>query len=107
MSPESRGGTVPPIETRSFISVVIETRPALADVAEAQRVGHAHVGEEALVELGLAGHLVERAHLDAGRVHVDEEGRDALVLGHVGVGARDDQAEAPTRGPASSTPSGR
>ena len=49
--------------------------PALADVADALGVGDAGVGEEDLVELGFAGHLAQRAHLDAGLVHVDEEVR--------------------------------
>ena len=39
----------------------------------------AHVGEEHLVELVRAGHLHERPHLDAGRAHVDDEVRDAVV----------------------------
>ena len=48
--------------------------------------------EEALVELRFPGRLVERAHLHPGGVHVDQERRDALVLGHVGVGARDEKS---------------
>jgi hypothetical protein len=85
--------TAPPMDTRSFISVVMADPPALALAADAGRVGHAHVGEEDLVELGLAGDLEERAHLDPGRLHVDEERRHAPVLGHVGVGAGQEQAE--------------
>src|SRR5882757_9051333 len=45
------------------------------------------IGEEHLIELGSTGHLPQRAYLDAGAVHVHEERRDALVLGHVGVGS--------------------
>ena len=41
-----------------------------------------------------AGHLDDRADLDAGRVHRADEVRDALVLGRVGVGAGDEDAEA-------------
>ena len=63
----------PPIAARSFISVVSATRPALVDVTEAVRVGDADLVEEHLVERRAAGHLAQRAHLDAGRVHVDDE----------------------------------
>ena len=47
--------------------------PALADLAEAVGVGDADVGEEDLVELGLAGDLAQRPHLDAGVGHVADE----------------------------------
>ena len=67
--------------------------PSLALAADASRVGHPHVGEEDLVELGLPGDLEERSHLDAERLHVDEERRHPLVLGEVGVRARHNEAE--------------
>ena len=67
--------------------------PAVVDVAEAVRVGHPDVGEEDLVEAGPAGHLAQRADLDARRPHVDDEAGEALVLGQVGVGAGDDLAD--------------
>ena len=51
---------------RSFISVVERDAPTLVDVAEPMRVGHAHVGEEHLVERRAAGHLTQRPDLDAG-----------------------------------------
>ena len=35
------------------------------------------VGEEDLVELGLAGHLFQRPHLDTRQVHREQEERDA------------------------------
>ena len=70
-----------PIDTRSFMSVVSRDLPALADGAERAAVGEADVGEEHLVELGVARHLAQRAHLDAGRLHVDDEGGEAPVLG--------------------------
>ena len=66
--------------------------PAVADVAEPVRVGDAGVGEVDLVELGLPGQLAQRPGLDARPVHVDDEVRQALVLRHVGVGAREQQA---------------
>ncbi len=52
-----------------------------------QRIGRDHdVGEEHLVELRAAGHLPQRANLDARQRHVEQEERDALVLRSVGVG---------------------
>ena len=71
---------------RSFPSVVRITPEAGVHVAHPVRVGDAHVGEEHLVEPRGPGHLAQRAHLHARRVHVDEERREALVLGHVGIG---------------------
>ena len=68
-------------------------RPAVVDVAEAVVIGHAHVVEEDLVEARAAGHLPQRTHLDAGRLHVDDEAGEALVLGQVGIGAGDDLAD--------------
>ena len=70
-------------------------RPSVVQRADELIVGHEHLVEEHLVELGVAGDLHERPHLDAGRLHVDDEIRDALVLRRVGVGAR--QADAPAR----------
>ncbi len=49
------------------------------------------VVEEDLVELRLAGDLAQAAHGDALAVHRHDEHRQALVLGHVGVGAREQQ----------------
>ena len=56
-------------------------------------VGDVHVGEEDLVERRAAGHLPQRAHLDTGRLHVDDEAGEALVLGRVGIAAADDLAD--------------
>ena len=61
--------------TRSFIRVAIGDVPAVAHLTDALGVGDARVGEEDLVELGLARHLAQRAHLDTGLVHVDVEVR--------------------------------
>ena len=60
--------------------------PPLADVADPVGVGDPHLGDVDLVELGLTGHLAQRAHLDAGRVHVQGEVGEALVLGRLGIG---------------------
>ena len=51
------------------------------------------VSEEHLVEFGFAGDLVQGPHVDARSVHVDQEGGDALVLGHVGIGPGQEQPE--------------
>ena len=59
--------------------------PALADRAEPQRVGQADVGEEHLVEVGAAAHLLDGPHLDARCVERHQERRHALVLGDVEV----------------------
>ena len=66
--------------------------PAIAGRAERLGVRDARVGEVHLVELGLAGHLPQRADLDAGGVHVDDEGGEAGVLHGLRVGAHDEQA---------------
>src|SRR5690606_15361668 len=60
--------------------------PAVAGLADAVRVGDHGAVEEHLEELGLAADVGQRPHLDAGLAHGDEEVRDALVLGGVGVG---------------------
>jgi hypothetical protein len=67
--------------------------PAVVAAADGGGVGHPGVGEEDLVEHGVAGHLAQRADLDARLVHVDGEPGDALVLGHLGVGAGDEHAQ--------------
>jgi hypothetical protein len=53
--------------------------PAAVHLAEHQVVGHEDVVEEHLVELGLAEHVRQRPHSDAGTVHRQQEVRDALV----------------------------
>ena len=55
-------------------------------------VGDAHVGEIDLVEARLAVGLLDRPDLDPGRLHAQEEHGQALVLGHGGVGAGDQDA---------------
>ena len=68
-------------------------RPAVVDAADGGVDRHPHVGEEHLVEHGASGELAQRPDLDAGLVHVDREVGDALVLGHVGIGAGEQHAE--------------
>ena len=67
--------------------------PAVVQAADEGRVGHPGVGDEDLVEERVAGHLLERAHVDAVLEHVEGEVGDALVLGHVGVGPGQQHAE--------------
>ena len=62
--------------------------PPAVDFADDVGVGHRHCIEEHLTEVRVAGHLAQRPHRDARRMHVDREHRDALALGAVGVGAR-------------------
>ena len=66
--------------------------PALALLAEQVRGRHLDVGEEDLVELGLAGDLPQRPHLDPGRVHVHGHVREALVARRVRVAEADEDA---------------
>ena len=65
--------------------------PALPFLAEHVLVRDAHVVQEDLVEFCFASDLIQRPHLDAWRVHVEHEIREAVVLGNVRVGARDEQ----------------
>ncbi len=77
----------PPIIARSLASVVRATFQPSPTSPTHVRGRDAHVVEEDLVEVvGPAG-LAQRAHVDAGRTHVDDEVRDAPVLRGVEVGA--------------------
>ena len=70
-------------------------------------VGHEHVVEEHLVEQRVAGGLAQRTDVDAGRVQVDHQHRDAVVLRLVGIGAHGGEARGRTARRRWSTPSGR
>ena len=76
--------------------------PALIHLADDVRHRHADVAEEHFVELRLAGHLPQRPHLDARRLHVHQHHGEALVLRHGGIGAHDQLA--PVRRPAVAGP---
>ena len=67
--------------------------PAAVDLADDVVGVGGRAGEEHLVELGVAGDLVDRADLDAVLAHRHEQVRDALVLGRLTV--RAGQHEAP------------
>ena len=65
----------------------------LFSLADQVALGDLHVGEEGLAERAFAADQLDRPRLDAGRRHVDQHERDALVLLGRRVGAH--QAEAP------------
>ena len=71
----------------------VRDAPAVVLGADAVRDRHAHVGEEHLGELRAAEHGLERAHLDAGQVHRQDQPRDAAVLRRVGIGAHEELAD--------------
>ena len=76
--------------------------PPLVHVADHVLDGHDGVGEEHLVELGVARHLDEGPGLDTGLVHLDHEEREPAVLrdGRVGPGDEDGPpGVVPARGP--------
>jgi hypothetical protein len=66
--------------------------PAVIDRAEPLRVRDHDIGKVDLVEVGLAAGLLDRPHLDARALHVQEEHGEALVLGDVRIGARQQDA---------------
>src|SRR4029079_19765000 len=57
--------------------------PPLVQRSEKMSGGEMDIGEEHLVELRVAGHLSQRAYLDAGKVHGHEEERDPFLRGGV------------------------
>ena len=66
--------------------------PALANAAEALGVGQTDIVEIDLVKARLTIGLLDRHDAHARRVHAQEEHGQALVLGHVRVGAGDQDA---------------
>src|SRR3990172_4493666 len=66
--------------------------PTLVQLADELPLLGAGVGHEDLREERGPRDLPERAHLDAGLAHVEEEARDALVLGDLGVGPRQEDS---------------
>ena len=72
---------------------MLATRPAVVHLADAGVVADDGVGEEHLAEHRVAGHLAQRADLDAGLVHVEREPGDALVLRRRRIGAGEQHAE--------------
>ena len=87
-SAATRWTSVGPV-CRSAAAALVDERhphdvPAAVDLADAERVGHAHVAVEGRVG-ALAAERVHRLDLDAGRVERHEEHREALVLRDLGV----------------------
>jgi hypothetical protein len=70
----------------------VGVRPSHVHLAEQLSRRDVHVGEEDLVELGVAGHLLQRTRVDARQCHVDQQVRQSLVFGHVLVGPAQQQA---------------
>ena len=68
--------------------------PPLAGRAEQTLVGDEDVVEEDLTELCVASDLHHRAHLDSGRLQVDDQEGDALVRRDAGIGAGEHAAKA-------------
>ena len=72
--------------------------PPLVVAPEAAVDGDAGVGEEDVVQHGVAGEVADRPAFDAGRLDVDDERGDALVLGVAfergGIGTEEEQTEA-------------
>ena len=66
--------------------------PAVAGAGNLVFRRHAGIGEEHLVERRMAVHLLERAHVNAALVHVQDEVGKPLVLGRVPIRARQQQA---------------
>ena len=67
-------------------------RPAVVEPADDVCHRHSGVVDEHLAEHRPAGHLAQRSNLDPRLMHVEREIRDALVLGCVGVGTRQQHA---------------
>ncbi len=63
--------------------------PSAVDLADGGRDGDAHILEKDFVELRRAGHLTERADLDSGLVHLEQQVADASVFGRFGVRAHE------------------
>ena len=81
------------IETRSLANVVRPIRQPSPGAPMTAVVGHEDVVEEDLVEHGRTGELAQRADVEPLGVHVDDEVGDAGVLGRIGVGAGQADAE--------------
>ena len=72
---------------RSWERVEFGHPPSIVLRADQPVIGHEHVVEEDLVELGLAGQLHQRPRPPPEVVHVDDQVGDALVLGRLGISA--------------------
>ncbi len=89
------GGLVDPQHPALVCQRPARHRPAVVQLADEVLGGDLHVGEEDLVEVRVlaVGELGDGPGLDARGLHVDDEHADAGVLGGVGVGAHEAEAE--------------
>ena len=81
--------------------------PAVVHTADDVLLAGTGIGEERLVELGLARDHLDRSQLDAGLVGGAQDEADALVLGRVEVGAAQDEDPVGVGGRPRSRSSGR
>ena len=84
---------MPPSALRSNASIVRADAPTAVDLTDDVGRGHRHRVEEHFAEVRIAGHLAQRAHGHARRVHVDDEHRDAVALRAFAVSARQARGE--------------
>ena len=61
--------------------------PTIALVAKTQRVVDAHISQEDLIEFRFARHLIKRTYFDSGRMHVEYEIAESLVLRNIRIRA--------------------
>ena len=61
--------------------------PALIQFADQIFSRHPHVVVEDFVEIGIAGDLYERTNGNTGRLHIDQQIRDAAMLRCIGISA--------------------
>ena len=92
---------------RSLASVVFATRQPSCSGPMRFSTGTSTSSRNTSLNSLLAGHLAQRAHVDARRVHRDREHRDALVRRRVGVGAHERDAHVGEASRTTTTPSGR
>ena len=55
--------------------------PALAALANDLVLGYSHISKEGLIKVGISGHIHQRTHFDTRSFHIEEQKRNALVLG--------------------------
>ena len=78
---------------RSKLRAAVMTPQPFVLVPQHRRARGADVVEEDLVDVAVAHHAADLPDGDAGGVHGDKEDGDAAVLGGVGVGAGEEEAE--------------
>ena len=66
-------------------------RPAIAGFRQQEFRRNFRIGQEHLIERGMAVHLAQGLHIDAWLFDIDDEKTEAMVLRHIPVGARQQQ----------------